>query len=50
MLLFLGILLILFWIIGLSIHILGAFIHIALVLGLILAIVHFLRPTASSRL
>lgn len=36
------------WIIGLIAHIAGAFIHIALVIGLIVLVLHFLRRGKAS--
>jgi hypothetical protein len=41
MLAFLAVILILFWAIGLGVHLFGGLINIALVVGIILAIAHF---------
>ena len=43
MLAIIGILLIIFWIIGLFVHIAGGFIHLLLVLAAIMFLLHFLR-------
>jgi hypothetical protein len=43
MLALIGILLIIFWVIGLFAHIAGGFIHLLLVVALIMIVLHFLR-------
>ena len=43
MLALIGILLIIFWVIGLFVHIAGGFIHLLLVLAAIMIILHFVR-------
>jgi hypothetical protein len=41
--------LIVLWLLGfLAFHVTGAFIHVALVLGVILLVVHFMRGSAAS--
>ena len=48
MLAFLAVLLIVFWAIGLGVHLFGGLIYIALVLGIILGIAHFFTRRSSS--
>ena len=48
MLLALAGLLVLIWIAGLALHLLGALIHLALVVAIVLAVVHFLRGSGRS--
>ena len=48
MLLFLGVLFIVFWVIGLAFKVTSAAIHVALVVGLILFVAHFFRGRTTS--
>jgi len=43
MLAIIGVLLILFWVVGLFAHIAGGFIHLLLVVALIMFVMHFMR-------
>jgi len=43
MLAIIGILLIIFWILGLTLHIAGGLIHLLLLLALVMMVMHFLR-------
>ncbi len=48
MLLTIAIILLVLWVLGFSLHVLGGFIHIVLVLAIILAVVHFLKGNKSA--
>jgi hypothetical protein len=47
MLALIGVLLIIFWFIGLFAHIAGGFIHLLLVLAVIMFVMHFVRGSAA---
>lgn len=39
-----GGILLFFWIIGLTFHVMGSFIHLLFLAGIVLLLVHFIRP------
>ena len=47
MLAIIGIILILFWVLGLTMHIAGGFIHLVLLIALVMVVMHFLRGKAA---
>ena len=48
MLAIIGIVLIICWLLGLSLHIAGGFIHLVLVIALVMVVLHFLRGSKAA--